>query len=120
MNTMHSRILFLSLLGILISSCQPPAKKTPLPGTSLQVSLIGPDGKNHYHYAIIEKGEVVASRFLGPAQVRSEVPTIIDEGSGRMSVSWGGAGNGAFIRIDTINRLILEDSNRANPSNRKF
>ena len=112
----------LSLVALVfISGCRSETIKTAIPRTNLEVQLDGPDLKDHYRYIVIENGTIVAERFLGPAQVISKsVPTIADDGKGRVTLTWGSGRGAAFTTIDTKNRLIVEDTNQANQRNHPF
>ena len=107
---------------IFITGCRPvTVQTTPLPRTNLEVRLEGPDEKGHYLYMIKESGAIVASRFLGPAQVTSQsVPSITDDGKGLVTLTWGSGHGSAFTTIDTKRRLIVEDANQANQPNQPF
>ena len=118
-----SRIVLAGIALACAVGCETQMRKvkTPIPNANFAVELSGPDEKQHYRYAVLERETVVARRFLGPAKVDLPMnPKVVDHGGGRVTVTWGSGRGGAFTTIDTKARVVVADTNQANPSNEPF
>jgi hypothetical protein len=98
-----------------------PTVETRIPNTPYAVALHGPDEKHHWRYSVYENGNLVARRFLGPANVDLPVnPQVAQHGQGRVTVTWGSGPGRAFTAIDIKARTVSKDTNAANPTDEPF
>jgi hypothetical protein len=110
--------------AVFLAGCtkNPPlAARTQLPNSNLQVVLYGPDAKRHYRYEVLDAGIPVISRPLGPSRIGSYPMAEIDPvNARRVKIQWVGAKASGYTLLDPDARVVVEDSNPANPPNERF
>jgi len=86
---------------------------TEIPYSELEIRLEGPDNNGHWRYKIVEEGDLLAKRVLGPLNYdpssAEAAVDILEDGSTK--IIWGDG----YAILDITRRMILEDSNEANP-----
>jgi hypothetical protein len=106
--------------GCIGDAAVPTVCSTKLPGTRYEIYLFGPD-KSGYFYSIESPDGDCGMRGLGHIAIDESIPPRLETlGKGVFRITWGRAPTTAFATIDTTKRLIVADSNNANPSNTPF
>jgi hypothetical protein len=114
-------LCFLLLLSALGCRTETHVQTITIPDSNYRLDLVGPDEKQHYRYVIREKDQRVADSFLGPVRpLPRDKWTVTREIDGTYVIRYGEPEYAGRVQLDLERRMIVFDSNLANPRNRTF
>jgi len=110
------RKVFLLFLIVVASGCSLKSERArvALPGTNL-VLVLEEDEKRMTRYHLLVDGAASAEGFLGTPNAPLDGKVAVSDNKGVVRLSWGPEGLGQFVVVDTVNCVVLEQSNSADP-----
>jgi hypothetical protein len=111
---MHKLLLLALFVAIAGCSLKSEKARVALPGTNL-VLVLEEDEKRMTRYHLIVGDSPSAEGFLGPPNAPLDGKVEVSDNQGTVRLSWGPAGLGQFVVIDTLKCRIVEHSNAADP-----
>ena len=105
--------------GCIGDAALPIVSSTPIPDTSFEIILSGPDRKGDFCYYVYSPDwyslDYVAHinvRSLGPLRQNQRTPASLEDfGDGVFRIQWGDPTAAVYAIVDAENQLLLEDSN---------